>query len=166
MSLFEITLGKEDMKFSSAHFTVFESSVERLHGHNYHVEVTVKSTRLRSGLLVDFGVLKQEARRLCADLDETLLLPGESTEVALRPDGDAIEVRCRNKRYVVPAEDCRVLPIANVSCECLASYFCRALVDRLAGDLRAAGVVSLAAVVEESPGQSGRCEEALGGAAR
>ena len=162
MSLYEITLGKEDMKFSSAHFTIFESTAERLHGHNYRVRVTLKARRLRAGLLLDFGLLKQEARRLCGEIDEALLLPGESADVTLRRQGDEIEVRCRDKRYVLPAEDCRILPVANVSCECLAAWFCRTLVDRLSADLLAAGVVSLAATIEESPGQSGRCEEALG----
>jgi 6-pyruvoyltetrahydropterin/6-carboxytetrahydropterin synthase len=165
MSLYEITLGKEDMKFSSAHFTIFDSSAERLHGHNYKLRVTVKARRLRAGLLLDFGLLKIEARRLCGEIDEALLLPGESADVALRPEGSEIEIRCRGKRYVLPAEDCRVLPIANVSCECLAAWFCRTLVERLAPQLREAGVVSLAATIEESPGQSGRCEVALGAVA-
>ena len=162
MGLYEITLGKEDMKFSSAHFTVFEAAAERLHGHNYKVRVTVKARRLRAGLLLDFGLLKLEARRLCSELDEVLLLPGESAHVTLHQEGGEIEVRCRGKRYLLPAEDCRILPIANVSCECLAAWFCRTLVERLSPQLREAGVVSLAATVEESPGQSGRCEGALG----
>jgi len=161
MRLYEITSGKENMKFSSAHFTVFENSVERLHGHNYRVLLTIKGTRLRGGLLVDFGLLKQEARALCDELDETLLLPGTCPDVELQKTDTEITVRCRGKRYVLPAEDCRILPIANVSCECLAEYFCQTLIERLRPQLRAAGVVSLAAVVEESPGQNGRCEEAI-----
>jgi 6-pyruvoyltetrahydropterin/6-carboxytetrahydropterin synthase len=162
MGLYEITLGKEDMKFSSAHFTLFDGAMERLHGHNYHVLLTVKALRLRRGLLLDFGILKQEARRLCAELDEALLVPGDCPELELLRAGDEIELRLRGKRYVLPAEDCRVLPVPNMSCECLAAYFCHSLMARLETPLRAAGVLSLAATVEESPGQSGRCEEALG----
>jgi len=161
MGIYEITLGKENMKFSSAHFTIFENSAERLHGHNYRVLLTVKASRLRRGLLLDFGLLKQEARALCGELDEVLLLPGNCPEVHLQQQDTELEVRCRDKRYVLPAADCRVLPIANVSCECLAEYFCHTLIERLRVPLREAGVVSLAATVEESPGQSGRCEEAL-----
>jgi 6-pyruvoyl-tetrahydropterin synthase len=163
MRIYEITLGKEDMKFSSAHFTLFDAAMERLHGHDYHVLLTVKSTHLRHGLLLDFGVLKQEARRLCAELDEALLVPGSCPELELRRHGSEIEMHIRGKHYVLPEEDCRVLPVPNMSCECLADYFCHTLITRLEAPLRQAGVLSLAVTVEETPGQSGRCEEALGG---
>jgi 6-pyruvoyltetrahydropterin/6-carboxytetrahydropterin synthase len=161
MSVYEITLAKENMKFSSAHFTVFEHGVERLHGHNYRVVLTLKSSRLRGGMLLDFAFLKLEARRLCAELDETLLLPAECRDLAIETRATEIEVRCFSKRYVLPAQDCRLLPIPNVTCECLAEYFCRTLLERLRPQLREAGVVALVATVEESPGQSGRCEEVL-----
>ena len=158
MGVYEITLGKEDMKFSSAHFTVFESRQERLHGHNYQALVTVKARRLHRGLLLDFGLLKQAARALCSELDEAILLPAECPELELRRGGGEVELRCRGKRYVLPEEDCRALPVANVSCECLAAYVCHALLERLHTQMRDAGVLSLAVTIEESPGQSGRCE--------
>jgi 6-pyruvoyltetrahydropterin/6-carboxytetrahydropterin synthase len=161
MEVHSISLGKEDMKFSSAHFTLFDSTMERLHGHNYRVQLTLQAKALHRGLLVDFGTVKLEARRLCAELDETLLLPGAAADLHIETRDGEIEVRCRGKRYVLPAGDCTVLPVTNVSCECLAEYFCRTLVARLQDALRAGGVVSFAATVEESPGQSGRCETQL-----
>lgn len=157
----EIALGKENMKFSSAHFTLLPDRIERLHGHNYRLVVTLRAHALRDGLLLDFGLVKQEARRLCADLDERLLLPGTCSEMRIEPQGEALAITCRGKHYAVPAEDCRVLPIPNVSCECLAEYICTALVAQLRPQLVAAGVVALGAMVEESPGQNGRCEERL-----
>ena len=37
-----IRLAKENMKFSAAHFTIFSASErERLHGHNFRVEVDI-----------------------------------------------------------------------------------------------------------------------------
>ena len=163
MDEFEISLGKEDMKFSSAHFTLFEHAIERLHGHNYRVSLTLGAPALRRGLLLDFGVVKQEARRLCAELDEALLVPASCDEIAIREQDGEIELLCRGKRYLLPASDCRLLPISNASCECLAEYFCRTLLGRLRPALSAAGVTSLAVTVEESPGQSGRCRLALEG---
>lgn len=158
----EISLGKEDMKFSSAHFTLFENSAERLHGHNYRVLLQLRGAALRDGLLLDFATVKTEARRLCNELDETLLLPGTASGLQITRAGGEVEVHCRGKRYVLPESDCRILPIPNASCECLAEYFCATLVERLRPALVAAGVTCLAATVEESPGQSGRCEIALG----
>jgi 6-pyruvoyltetrahydropterin/6-carboxytetrahydropterin synthase len=159
--LHEIAMGKENMKFSSAHFTLLADRVERLHGHNYRLIVTLRARALRAGLLLDFALVKHEARRLCAELDERLLLPGACADLRIEARGDALALDCRGKHYEIPAEDCRVLPIPNVSCECLAEYFCATLVAALRPQLTAAGVVALSAVVEESPGQSGRCEEAL-----
>jgi len=157
MDQYEIRLGKEDMKFSCAHFTLFERAIERLHGHNYRVSLTIRARALRHGLLLDFGVVKQEARRLCAELDEAFLVPAACEEISIIECDGEIELRCRGKRYVLPVADCRLLPVSNASCECLAEYFCRTLLGRLQAVLRAAGVVALAVTVEESPGQSGRC---------
>jgi 6-pyruvoyltetrahydropterin/6-carboxytetrahydropterin synthase len=157
MDAFEINLGKEDMKFSSAHFTLFDHHLERLHGHNYRVSLSLRAPKLRHGLLLDFGLVKQEARRLCGELDEALLVPATCEDVAIQERDGEIEIRVRGKRYVLPASDCRLLPIANASCECLAEYFCRTLIARLRVDLQAAGAAALAVTVEESPGQSGRC---------
>lgn len=157
----EIALGKEDMKFSSAHFTLFENSAERLHGHNYRVLLALRGAALHDGLLLDFATVKSEARRLCNELDEALLLPGTAAALQITRANGEVEIRCRDKRYVLPESDCRILPIPNASCECLAQYFCATLVERLRPALLVAGVQSLAATVEESPGQSGRCEIAL-----
>jgi len=151
----EITIEKEDMKFSSAHFTIFEQSIERLHGHNYQVRLRLRADRLQHGLLIDFAVLKHEVRRLCAELDEHVLLAGEHPELQIRTSGESLELQCRGKRWLLPAEDCCVLPLANVSCECLAAYFCRSIADRLRQPLQAAGVHTLVTEVQESPGQAG-----------
>ena len=35
-------VGREDFKFSAAHFVAFEGFRERMHGHNYHVAVRMK----------------------------------------------------------------------------------------------------------------------------
>lgn len=160
--LHEISIGKEDMKFSSAHFTLFENSAERLHGHNYRVQLMLRGHALRDGLLLDFATVKIEARRLCSELDEALLLPGTAPGLRITRAHGEVEVHCRGKRYVLPEDDCRILPVPNASCECLAEYFCGVLVERLRPALVAAGVLAFAATVEESPGQSGRCEIALG----
>lgn len=154
----EITIEKEDMKFSSAHFTIFERSIERLHGHNYQVRLRLRADRLQHGLLIDFGVLKQEARRLCAELDEHVLLAGQHPELQIRSAGDSLELQCRGKRWSLPAEDCRILPVANISCECLAAHLCGSIAARLRQPLLAAGVHTLVVEVQESPGQSGAAD--------
>ena len=42
---FEVFVGKEDFKFSAAHFVAYDGFRERLHGHNYQVAVRLKGTK-------------------------------------------------------------------------------------------------------------------------
>jgi 6-pyruvoyl-tetrahydropterin synthase len=43
---FEVFVGKEDFKFSAAHFVAFDGFRERLHGHNYQVAVRLKGQQV------------------------------------------------------------------------------------------------------------------------
>ena len=82
---FTLKLAKADFKFAAAHFTWFaDGSAERLHGHNYRVSVAVSGARLASdGMLVEARLVKDELRRLCAALDERVLLPAPGARVAI-----------------------------------------------------------------------------------
>ena len=52
-----IRLAKENMKFSAAHFTIFNASErERLHGHNFRVEVDIEARMLGNGMCFDYGI--------------------------------------------------------------------------------------------------------------
>ena len=61
--------------FSAAHFlTRYHGKCERLHGHNYKVFVTAAGRELDDGgMLVDFGILKTELRKITGELDHTSL---------------------------------------------------------------------------------------------
>jgi 6-pyruvoyltetrahydropterin/6-carboxytetrahydropterin synthase len=66
--MYEITVEAE---FSSAHsLRGYEGGCESLHGHNWRVEVFVRSARLDTlGMVVDFRTLKARVRALVKDLD-------------------------------------------------------------------------------------------------
>jgi 6-pyruvoyltetrahydropterin/6-carboxytetrahydropterin synthase len=52
----------------------YEGGCERLHGHNWKIEVHVAGQALgRNGLLVDFKRVKEAAGRLLEELDHTFL---------------------------------------------------------------------------------------------
>jgi len=61
--------------FAAAHqIRCLHGKCERLHGHNWKIEVKVASKRLRSeGLVIDFGVLKQKVEKVMKTLDHTFL---------------------------------------------------------------------------------------------
>ncbi len=63
------------LEFSAAHhLRDYLGKCSRLHGHNYRVEVTISATEVDdSGMLIDFGRLKQISEQVVDELDHSLL---------------------------------------------------------------------------------------------
>lgn len=61
--------------FAAAHNLInYDGDCENLHGHNWKVEVTVTAKELdKSGLGIDFKILKAETKALLATLDHKYL---------------------------------------------------------------------------------------------
>lgn len=61
--------------FAAAHRLVnYQGDCENLHGHNWHVEVTVAARELdTAGLGLDFKVLKKQTKELLGELDHKYL---------------------------------------------------------------------------------------------
>lgn len=151
-----ISIHKDYLKFSAAHFLIFpDGSAERLHGHNYKVFVDLQTELDEHGLVVNFKEIKPLIRRICDELDEHLLLPGEHPVLTATRTGEHFEVRYRERRYLIPADEVVVLPIRNTSAENLAAWFGRTLRERLRTVWPALRVQRLVVGVEETPGQRG-----------
>jgi 6-pyruvoyltetrahydropterin/6-carboxytetrahydropterin synthase len=61
--------------FAAAHnLRNFRGKCENLHGHNWRIEVVVRGTELdQSGVVVDFGEVKQVIRDLLSEIDHKYL---------------------------------------------------------------------------------------------
>ena len=72
LEMYEVTIIKS---FSSAHLlSQIGGKCEELHGHNFKVEVTVAAANLnKSGLLIDFRVVKQWLSEILDQMDHTHL---------------------------------------------------------------------------------------------
>jgi 6-pyruvoyltetrahydropterin/6-carboxytetrahydropterin synthase len=150
---FRVHVTKDYLKFSAAHFIAYPGFRERLHGHNYRVSVAVHGPLGRQGYVVDFGVVKRIARRLCEQLDEHVLIPASSDCLTVREEGDAIVVRYERDEFRFPRGDVLLLPIVHSSAEELAQY----LTGELRRELAEEGIAGLTVVevgVEESFGQT------------
>lgn len=160
MKRHRIFVGKDVHKFSSAHMSLFpDGSKERIHGHNFlvSVSVTVGDTRLEN--MLDFAVLKEALMAQCHEWDQRLLLPAKASAFqVVRQDERDIEFTLCGKRYVVPADEVSLLPLANVVVETLAEGFARAWVKRLGPALSPKVVQLLEVTVTESHGQGGSFE--------
>ncbi|MDE5582762.1 MAG: 6-carboxytetrahydropterin synthase QueD [Ruminococcus sp.] len=97
---------KTSASFDSAHFlSGYDGKCANIHGHRWVVEVRIKGESLQQsgvqrGMLVDFGDLKREVRRLADSLDHSLIYEKNSlrpsTVVALREENfNLIEVDFR-----------------------------------------------------------------------
>ena len=150
-------LAKQNFKFSSAHFLIFdENSAELLHGHNYHVKVDVsydleKATEDK-GYFVDFNVLKKVIKDQCDLWDEHILLPEKNPDMKyqISQSGKNYDIHFRDRFYSFPVIETIWLPITNTSVENLSLVFAKNIFKKIK-DL---GVTKLQVSVEETHGQS------------
>lgn len=153
--LFTLELSKEDMKFSAAHFTVFSATErERLHGHNFRVEVSITAWLQANGMGFDYGLYKRKLRELCQAWDEYVLLPGRSPYLRLEQEGDYLYAVFNQQRIPFLASDVLVLPIENATVE----EFSWLLLQALTAEqdmLTAHQIEQIAVKVYSGPGQCG-----------
>ncbi|MFT7487253.1 MAG: 6-pyruvoyltetrahydropterin/6-carboxytetrahydropterin synthase [Candidatus Paceibacteria bacterium] len=157
MERWSIELSKEDFKFSAAHFLIFpDGSAERLHGHNYRVFLEVAGELSEFGLVIDFQKIKPVVRELLATLNERFLVPGEHRELRVKEvEPESVEITYRERRYVIPSLDVRVLPVNNTSTENLAAFLGREMLRILPIEFPDVRVRQLRLAVEETLGQRG-----------
>jgi 6-pyruvoyltetrahydropterin/6-carboxytetrahydropterin synthase len=149
-----IRLGKENMKFSAGHFTIFgPGSRERLHGHNFRVAATIQADVIQDGLCFDYGHYKDRLVALCRELNEWFILPTRSRHLRLHEDGEHLIAQFGDERIPFLRRDVLLLPIENATLE----EFSRYLLDRLAADadeLARHRIASIEVEVFSGPGQS------------
>ena len=151
-----LVLARADIGFSAAHFSVHGGRSERLHGHNYRVEMQLTGAVGAEGTVVDFADLKSALRAACAALDERMLVPTASPTLRVTEADGAVEVTEGTRHFRFPREDVVLLPVVNTTCECLAAHLLAVLRPSLTGGARR---VELR--VEETPGQGATVTEDL-----
>lgn len=149
-----LTVAQASLGFSAAHFSVLEGGSEPLHGHNYRVAVRATGVVGEHGTVVDFAALKEAVRRTCQGVDHRMLVPTRCPAVAVRVEGDHVELRQGRRRFVFPLAEAALLPVVNTTCECLAEHFLEAIRAAL-GPVP----VALEVTVEETPGQGATITE-------
>lgn len=149
-----IRLAKENMKFSAGHFTIFSASErERLHGHNFRVELDIEARMLGNGMCFDYGIYKARVVSLCRELNEWTILPTRSPHLRLEEDGEHVYAHFNGESIPFLRGDVLLLPIENATLEEFCAYF----LDRLMDDvdtLRAHRIQAMDVRVFSGPGQS------------
>ena len=153
-----IALELEGLKFSAAHFVAFDGFREPMHGHNYTVAAQIGAQSLQhDGYVVDFGDVKKVLRTICRRLNQHTLLPSRSDVLTLQQLNDSqLEVQCQGGvKFVLPVEDCVLLPIVHTTAEELAQYIATEVEKHLGAHLRSRSCQWLEVKVSERPGQGG-----------
>jgi 6-pyruvoyltetrahydropterin/6-carboxytetrahydropterin synthase len=97
-----ISIEKDYLKFSAAHFLIFpDGSAERLHGHNYKVFLDLHTELDKHGLVINFQEIKPMMRKLCDELDEHLLIPGDHSVLTAEVKGPHYEIRYKERLYML-----------------------------------------------------------------
>ena len=136
---FEVQLRKAVHVFAAGHFiTLTDDLCEPVHGHNWTVGVDVAGEPDAHGMVVDFIALRDAVTAVLARLDHKMLLPTANPWLAVTtapgPHGsDETTVTFRGRRrWVFPADECMLLPLANTTAEWIARWIGLELLASLA----------------------------------
>ena len=157
---FSIRLEKEHLVFSAAHFITFAgNNCERLHGHNYRVEVEIFGPLDENQYVVDFIAVRDELKKLTDELDHRVLLPQHHRLIQVTADAEEVTAIFTpdGRRWIFPRGDCAILPLANTTAELLARYLAERLRDALLARLNYRPE-RIRLAVDENHGQWGVCE--------
>lgn len=152
---YSLYLKKENFKFSSSHFTIFDANhAEALHGHNYRVGVRIIFADVKKDIEMkyDFNLLKKMILELCNALDEKVLIPEKSPYLTIIPSphyNEHTEVSYGSRHYCFPTDEILQLPLSNITSEALARYFWDILSLRFPKDIQ-----KIVVSVTETAGQS------------
>lgn len=158
---FEVQLRKAVHVFAAGHFiTLTDDLCEPVHGHNWTVGVDVAGEPDAHGMVVDFIALRDAVTAVLARLDHKMLLPTANPWLAVTTapgphGGDETTVTFRGRRrWVFPADECMLLPLANTTAEWIARWIGLSVAELLTASGHAAPR-ALRVSVDECLGQSG-----------
>jgi 6-pyruvoyltetrahydropterin/6-carboxytetrahydropterin synthase len=145
-------IDKESHKFSAAHFTIFSATErERLHGHNYSVSAMIVATMGDNGFSADYNVYKNRIAALCYQLDEYMLLAGQSPFSQIEDAGENHRVIHAGDSMLFLKSDTQILPIRNATVEEFSRYMLSLLMEASDGD----DLREVQLCVASGPGQRG-----------
>ncbi len=126
MGRMSLHLFRGEHRFSAAHMTVFpDGSKERLHGHNFQVELRLylRSIALRD--LCDFAVVKRALGELCGDMHERTLVALNNPHLRVTvetlndsdtaPGRELVRLSHESGEYLLPRTDVVLLPLENIT---------------------------------------------------
>ena len=120
---------KRNIRFSAAHCIIGHDTCGRLHGHTYAVSATITGTPQPDGMVMDFSDVTKVLKAIVDDLDHYLLIPQHHENVTV--DKDSVRFTSQGKQYLIPKQDCTLLPLEQITAEHLAAYILKQVQAKL-----------------------------------
>lgn len=158
---FAISVDPGELHFNAAHFITFDNSCENLHGHNFHVRIDARGDNDTDDLVIDFVQITRLAAGICAELNDKVLLPATSDVVSIEQRDCMVQVNSYDKQFILPQNNCFLLPVSNTTAEMLAWYIGERLLTYLKQHESAGNVGELEVAVEEADRQWGICRQVV-----
>ena len=153
-----VELFKQDLKFSSGHFTIFSATHrENMHGHNYQVSVAISTQVSENGLNFDYRFYRDKVKVLCKQLNGLFLLPAHSKYLKIETNQQEILATFNNEKLSFLKRDAIVLPLSNITIEELSHWFLSDLVSDKE-QLKNHAIQKIMVTVSSEPGQSGSAQ--------
>lgn len=153
---YRVRLDKNEFTFCAAHFITYAGEIcEPLHGHNYGVSAEIAGPLDENQYVVDFIAARDALLTITRALDHRVILPTSHPTIQVRQNDGEITAHFEERRWVFPASDCVLLPVANTTAELLAHYIGQQLLAMLAE--QGFTPMSLEVAVDECQGQQGVC---------
>ena len=144
---------KSGIHFSSAHIIPEYEKCGRIHGHTYAVHLKIFGDMDEKGIIMDFSVVKDFLRDIVDFLDHRILIPLDSKAVKIEEKDDYLTIFMLKKKYVLPKNDCLILPIESTSAENLSKYILEKIIEDVDFPSR---VKTVEVGVDEGYGQGAR----------
>ncbi len=124
---FSVSLKKAVHVFSAGHFiTLKDDLCEAIHGHNWTVACSTSGVPDNHGMVIDFIFLRDTLSGIIARLDHSFLLPTKNPFLHVTQQTHAgreeVLVTFEKRRWIFPADECRLLPLVNTTAELLAEW--------------------------------------------
>lgn len=157
---YNVRVTKDHLVFSAAHFITFNGNIcERLHGHNWRTAVSVEGPLDENSYVFDFIALRDGLQAIVSELDHRMLLATQHPTIAVSETEREVEATFEERRWVFPADECVLLPIANTTAELIARWIAERLIADLS--LNETQLTAISIEVEENFGQWAVCRVPL-----
>ena len=158
MNRYAVRVHPGELHFNAAHFITFDRRCENIHGHNFHVCLEAAGDNQDDAFVIDFVLLNALGVKVCRELHDGILLPQHSDEVTIDVcDDGMLDVRSYDRRFILDARSCILLPIPNTTAEMLARHISDRLLEELAENEALGNLRELEVAVEEADNQWGIC---------